>query len=208
MSSVLPFEQNNKTTPANIHKWLDALPLTNEQRATYGYFIYLPSTHRVLLFERDSEERFTYWCFKTQRLLHTFEIGREGDYAVFTSVSGNWLVCMNEDDAGNSQWMTVTIHYIGEGFDATKHLKVLSLYSLVSTVFEVGFDEHDNLWVDGMCESLFDGKSDFVMQYYTLTANNGEPEITHTEPCPYERMDTEGFERYQIEQSPIDLVEK
>lgn len=198
--------ENGKPAPAAIKTWLDALPLTDKQRSAYGYFIYIPTTHRVLLFERDSDEQFTFWCLKTNRLLHSFTMGTSDYVTVFCSVSGNWLVCMNEQDAGNSQWATTYLHYIGEGFDATKHLHVLGLYSLVSTSFEVGFDEHDNLWVDGMHLSLPEGKSKFIMEYYTLLANNDAPEVQQVEPCPYERVDTVGFEKYQIEPASISLA--
>ena len=201
-----PSTQSESNTPEEIHKWLDALPLSDEQRAQYGYFIYLPSTHRVLLFDRDSDRYFTFWCLKTQRLLHTFDMGTDDFITVFSSASGNWLVCMHELDAGNSQFMTVFLHCIGEGFDANKHLEVHYLHSLVSTTFEVGFDEHDNLWVDGMHVSLPEGQSEFIMEYYTLSANNGAPEVQQVIPCPYERMDTEGFGKYQIEPSPIVLA--
>lgn len=198
--------ENPKPVPEDLHTWLDALPLTDAQRSAYGYFIYIPTTHRVLLFERDSDEQFTFWCLKTNRLLHTFTMGTSDYVTAFCSVSGNWLVCMNEQDAGNSQWVTTYLHYIGDGFDAAKHLHVLGLNSLVSTTFEVGFDMHDNLWVDGMHVSLPEGKSEFIMEYYTLFSNYGTPEVQPVEPCPYGRMNTVGFEKYQIETSPIVLA--
>ena len=198
--------ENGKSAPAAIKTWIDALPLTDAQRSAYGYFIYIPTTHCVLLFERDSDEQFTFWCLKTNHLLHSFSMGTSDYVTVFCSVSGNWLVCMNEQDAGNSQWATTYLHYIGEGFDAAKHLHVLGLYSLVSTSFEVGFDEHDNLWVDGMHVSRPNGENDFIMEYYALLTNNGELKIEQIEPCPYERMDTVGFEKYQIEPAPIVLA--
>ena len=67
----------------------------------------------------------------------------------------------------------------------------------------MGFDEHDNLWVDGMHVSLPNGENDFIMEYYVLLTNNGELKIEQIEPCPYERMDTDGFEKYQIEPASI-----
>ena len=198
--------ENGKPAPVAIKTWIDKLHLTDAQRSAYGYFIYIPTTHRVLLFERDSDAQFTFWCLKTNRLLYTFTMGTSDYVTVFCSVSGNWLVCLNEQDAGNSQWVTTYLHYIGDGFDATKHLHVLGLNSLVSTTFEVGFDEHDNLWVDGMHVSLPEGKSEFIMEYYTLLANNDAPEVQQVEPCPYERVDTVGFEKYQIEPASISLA--
>lgn len=177
------------------------------QREKYTWFTYIPPTHRIMLFE-DDETHFSYWCLNTNTLIKHFDLDTyEIDVDTYLSVSGNWMINMIMHDAGNSQSVTVNVSYIGEGFDETRHINVLTLGGSIGCSFDIGFDEHDNLWVDGLPTNELGQSPEFSMEYYKLNVSNGDVECDLVTPCPYGRMDTDGFEQYNLEQLPISLTE-